>query len=220
MSDFATANGRVFRAAAPRLFIFLAGVSYPAFVGAVLLKDGLRVDWRSFLIGAAMMIPTTIILAGAASLLMPTRLTAEGIHAQSLWGTPVMCAGGTSRPCARSRCSTSIGCEFFPRRMTASPGWRCFNLPRRSSGANWNGSPRPAARCWSIWTDKAIYDLRYTIDAPDGFWGHEKHDDPGEDVGAFLIDAAGVREQLRLRRNASFSCLEKGSCWSCWARCW
>ncbi len=88
MSSFASANGKVFRAAAPRLFIFLAGVGYPAFVGIVLLKYGLHVDWRSFLIGAAMMVPTSIILAGAASLLIPARLTTEGIHAQSVWGTP------------------------------------------------------------------------------------------------------------------------------------
>ena len=88
MSDFATAKGRVFRAAAPRLFIFLAGVSYPAFVGVVLFKYGFHVDWKSFLLGAAMMIPTSIILAGAASLLIPARLTDDGIHGQSVWGTP------------------------------------------------------------------------------------------------------------------------------------
>jgi hypothetical protein len=88
MPDRATANGTEFRAAAPRLFFFLAAVGYPAFVGMILLRYGYRVDWRSFLLGSALMVPTSIILAGAASRLMPARLTAEGIHAQTAWGLP------------------------------------------------------------------------------------------------------------------------------------
>lgn len=89
MSDFERAKVKVFRLAAPRVFIFLVGVGYPVYIGSMLVRYGLRMDWRLFMLGAAAMFPTALFLAGAVSLVCPAvRLTAEGIHAQSVWGLP------------------------------------------------------------------------------------------------------------------------------------
>ena len=88
MLDVTRTERKTFRMAAPRMFVFLAGVGYPGFVIAMLAKYGLRIDWQPFLLGAACLIPTTVILAGAVSALFPISLTAEGIYAQSSWGLP------------------------------------------------------------------------------------------------------------------------------------
>jgi hypothetical protein len=87
MAELARADAKEFRMAAPRIFIFLVGVIGPCYVGATLLKYGFRLDWLAFLLGAGAMVPMAIILAGLASMCFPVRLTAEGIHAQSVWGT-------------------------------------------------------------------------------------------------------------------------------------
>ena len=46
------------------------------------------------LLGVACLLSTSIILAGAVSLLFPVRLTDEGIHAQSAWGVPTFVRWG------------------------------------------------------------------------------------------------------------------------------
>jgi len=89
MSEFPRTKSKTFRLAAPRVFIFLAAIGYPAYAASMLFRFGTRMDWKWFLLGAAALLPTSIFLAGAVSLLFPpVRLTAEGIHAQSAWGLP------------------------------------------------------------------------------------------------------------------------------------
>ena len=88
MSASATSDGKQFRAAAAPLFLFLVGLGIPLFIGTVMLKYGSRLDWRSVAVGAAFMVPASVILSGLMCLLFPVRLSPAGIKAQSIWGLP------------------------------------------------------------------------------------------------------------------------------------
>ncbi len=88
MSDFDQAQSRTFRLAAPRVFIFLAAIGYPGFVIMMFIRYGVRIDWQPFVLGAACLVPTLVILAGVVSLFFPISLTSKGVQAQNAWGMP------------------------------------------------------------------------------------------------------------------------------------
>lgn len=81
-------GGKLFRPSAFRLFLFLVSFELPLFVVIVLIRFGGRVQLPELLLGAGLIIPLAIILAGFTSFLLPARLSAEGIQAHSAWGFP------------------------------------------------------------------------------------------------------------------------------------
>jgi len=88
MPELARTEGKVFRMAAPRLFLFLVGVGVPLFFGMVFLKNNGRFNGQLFLLGLAFLVPVSVIISALVSLAFPVRLTREGIHAQNAWGLP------------------------------------------------------------------------------------------------------------------------------------
>jgi hypothetical protein len=88
MTTPGASGGKLFRPSAGRLFLFLVGLELPLFVCIILARDGASFHWRELFLGAGLIVPLAIIFAGVASLLLPSRLTAEGIHAHSAWGFP------------------------------------------------------------------------------------------------------------------------------------
>jgi hypothetical protein len=108
MTNPGKSGGEVFRPSATRLFLFYVVLGLPILACIFLLRDcfharwldlmfggsptdqpdNFRSRWGDLLLGAAFLVPLGVIFAGIVSLLLPVRLTAEGVHAHSVWGLP------------------------------------------------------------------------------------------------------------------------------------
>jgi hypothetical protein len=88
MTNGGTSSGGVFRPSAARLFLFYVMLGLSFLVCFSFIRYSTAFQWSDLLLGAAFIVPLAVIFAGIVSLLLPVRLTAEGIHAHSAWGLP------------------------------------------------------------------------------------------------------------------------------------
>lgn len=88
MTKRGASSGEVFRPSAARLFLFYVALGLPFLVCFSFIMHGPAVQWLNLLLGAAFVVPLAVIFAGIVSLLLPVRLTSEGVQAHSAWGLP------------------------------------------------------------------------------------------------------------------------------------
>jgi hypothetical protein len=88
MTNFGASGGKVFRPSATRLFLFYVAVCLPLSVCVIVIRHPANINFKALLLAAASIIPLSIIIGSVLSLLFPVRLTAEGVHAHSVWGFP------------------------------------------------------------------------------------------------------------------------------------
>jgi hypothetical protein len=88
MANPGKSSGKTFRPSAFRLFLFLVSFELPLFFLVLLIRFDGRIHLPELLLGAALIIPLAILLAGLTSFLLPAYVSAEGIRAHSAWGLP------------------------------------------------------------------------------------------------------------------------------------
>lgn len=89
MTSPGPSGSTVFRPSAARLFVFYAVLGFSTVCIAIGFIGHRSGSWGSqILMCAGMILPFSIIAAGIFSFFFPIKLTAEGIHAHSVWGLP------------------------------------------------------------------------------------------------------------------------------------